>query len=453
MSGQAWTVEETGRRIADGADPVEIAERTAADIESISSPVFISTCFARAREEAEACRQRQKEGRLLGPLDGVPIAWKDLIDVAGTVTTCASKTLANRPAAKRDAACVAAAAKAGMVSVGKTNLTEFAFSGLGLNPHYGTPANPYDPETPKAPGGSSSGSAVAVSSRLVPCAIGTDTGGSVRVPAAFNGIVGYKPSFGRVSVSGVAPLSETFDSVGPLCRTVADCALVDCAIRGVPPLAPEPMPAVGIELVVPENYVHKHLEAAVGENFEQALERLADGGCKVTRGRFDALDSYGEVFRDHGSLTALEASRNWREILECPKAEAMDPRVRDRMLGGQVVEAREAAVRSRRREIVALCREELGNRFLLTPTVAHAAPEIAPLDADTERYRRMNMRSLRITMAGNYLSFCGVSLPTGTDGGGMPTALLLSATDGRDGELLAAARTAERLLEVEIPAP
>lgn len=453
MSGHAWTVEETGRRIAEGADPVEIAERTATDIESSSSPCFISTCFTRARQEAEACRQRQKEGRLLGPLDGVPVAWKDLIDVAGTVTTCASKTLANRPAAERDAACVAAAARAGMVSVGKTNLTEFAFSGLGLNLHYGTPANPHDPKTPRVPGGSSSGSAVAVASRLVPCAVGTDTGGSVRVPAAFNGIVGYKPSVGRVSTEGVAPLAETFDSVGPLCRTVADCALIDCAMRGAPPLTPEPMPAPSVELVVPENYVHENLDSAVGRNFERALERLASGGCHVTRCRFDTLDRYGEVFRDHGALTALEASRNWREILESPKAEAMDPRVRDRMLGGKSVEAREAAVRSRRREIVALYREELGSRFLLTPTVAHVAPEIEPLNADTEWYRRMNMRSLRITMAGNFLSACGVSMPTGTDGSGMPTALLLSASDGRDAELLSAAMTVERLLEVQISAP
>lgn len=453
MNGHAWTVEETGRRIADGADPLEITERVIADIESISTPCFISTCFDRARQEAEACRLRQKEGRLLGPLDGVPVAWKDLIDIKGMVTTCASRTQAAQPAAEDDADCVAAAARAGMVTVGKTNLTEFAFSGLGLNPHYGTPANPHDPATPRVPGGSSSGSAVAVALRLVPCAIGTDTGGSVRVPAAFNGIVGFKSSVGRVSTKGVAPLAESFDSVGPLCRTVTDCALVDCAMRGSTPLAPEPMPAPAIELVAPDNYVRKNLELAVAENFEWSLQRLASGGCRVDRRRFEALDRYSEVFRDHGSLTALEASRNWRKVLEGPDASEMDPRVRDRMDGGTSLEARESEVRRCRKELVAQFGEELDRRYLVTPTVAHVAPEIAPLDEDPKWYRRMNMRTLRITMAGNYLSTCGVSLPTGTDANGMPTALLVSAAGGRDEELLATALTIERLLDTQISAP
>lgn len=450
MVGQARTVEETGRRIAGGADPVEILERTVADIDSGGDRCFIAPTFDRARREAEAARERQREGRRLGPLDGVPVAWKDLIDVAGTVATCASPALADQLPAGADAACVASALRAGMVTVGKTNLTEFAFSGLGINNHYGTPRNPYGTAAPRVPGGSSSGSAVAVARRLLPCAIGTDTGGSVRVPAAFCGIVGYKPTLGRVSTGGIAPLAETFDSVGPLCLTVADCALVDCGLRDAKPTVPEPMPAGDIELVVPENYVLDKLEAAVAENFEAAVRRLRDGGCKVARQRLASLDRYSEVFRDHGALTACEALRNWRHIIEGPRGDAVDPRIRDRMLLGRGLEQREPGIREARRNIMAEFAGEMGGRFLLSPTVSHAAPEVAPLVGDPELYRRMNMRSLRITMAGNYLATCGLSLPTGADADGMPTALLISGLEGRDEELLAAGLTVERLIDVQL---
>ena len=217
---------EIGRRIAAGGlDPVEVAEYFLDCIErDRANPSFLVVTRDRALREAEASRKRYGEGRLAGPLDGVPIAWKDLVDMAGERTTAGSALYANSAPKPSDSPIVSRLAAAGMVALGKTNLSEFAFSAIGLNPHFGTPRNPRDPSTPRIAGGSSSGSAVAVAAGLAPCAIGSDTGGSIRAPASFCGIVGFKTSEGRIDKSGVFPLSRTLDTIGPLARTVEDCA-------------------------------------------------------------------------------------------------------------------------------------------------------------------------------------------------------------------------------------
>ena len=213
-------------------DAVELTERTLAAINSHGDKaIFIEVFAARARREAAAAAARLKAGRPLSPLDGVPAAWKDLFDVEGKVTTAGSVVLKSDPSAARDAPLLAAAAAAGIVTIGTTNMTEFAFSGIGLNPHYGTPRNPHDPKVARSPGGSSAGSAVAVAAGLAPVAIGTDTSGSVRVPASFNGVTGYKSSTGRYPMEGVFPLSRTLDSLGPLAHTVEDCVLTDAVLR------------------------------------------------------------------------------------------------------------------------------------------------------------------------------------------------------------------------------
>ena len=225
---------EIGRLIAKGnLDPVEVAEFFLDRIErDRENPSFILVTRKRALEEAEASRKRHREGRAAGPLDGVPIAWKDLVDMAGERTTAGSALYAGSPPKEKDAPIVANLAAAGMVALGKTNLSEFAFSALGLNPHFGTPRNPRDPATPRIAGGSSSGAAVAVAGGLAPCAIGSDTGGSIRAPASFCGIVGFKTSEGRIDKQGVFPLSRTLDTIGPMAHNVEDCVLIDIALRG-----------------------------------------------------------------------------------------------------------------------------------------------------------------------------------------------------------------------------
>src|SRR5208282_4428358 len=225
---------EIGRLIATRSlDPIEVAQYFLERIErDRGNPSFIVVTRERALKEAAASRKRHREGRPAGLLDGVPVAWKDLVDMAGERTTAGSALFAESAPKQEDAPIVANLTAAGLVALGKTNLSEFAFSALGLNPHFGTPRNPRDPGTPRVAGGSSSGAAVAVAAGLAPCAIGSDTGASIRAPASFCGIVGFKTSEGRIDKRGVFPLSRTLDTIGPLAHTVEDCVLIDVALRG-----------------------------------------------------------------------------------------------------------------------------------------------------------------------------------------------------------------------------
>lgn len=405
--------------------------------------VFLLLTEARARREAEASLKRYRAGRPLGPLDGVPVAWKDLVDLEGTVTTAGAEVLRHATPAKADAPIARHLAAAGMVSLGKVNLSEFAYSGLGLNPHYGTPLNPYD-TTPRAPGGSSSGSAVAVARGLAPCAIGSDTGGSVRIPAAFNGLVGLKTTEGRIDKSGVFPLSQTLDTIGPLARTVEDCILLDAALRGAVATDIRRAELSGLRLVVPENIVFDHAEDGVVANFERALAALTAAGATVERRHIAIFDEALAVGTAHGSLTAAEAYAFHRELMEGPDAARVDPRITSRIGGGKRMTAVDLlAIQAMRRRLTPALVAELDGALLAFPTVPHAAPEIAPLEADVELYHQTNLRSLRNTMLGNILTTCGLALPTGLDGRGLPTSLLLSAPAGDDSRLLAIGLAAE----------
>ena len=278
---------EIGRLIAKGRlDPVEVAEFFLGRIErDRDNPSFILVTRKRALEEAAASRKRHREGRAVGPLDGVPIAWKDLVDMAGERTTAGSALYAELAAEREDAPIVTNLAAAGMVALGKTNLSEFAFSALGLNPHFGTPRNPRDPATPRIAGGSSSGAAVAVAGGLAPCAIGSDTGGSIRAPASFCGIVGFKTSEGRIDKQGVFPLSRTLDTIGPMAHTVEDCVLIDMALRGQSSTSVRPINLSGVEFVVPDKSGIDDVEPAVAANLESAMKRLAARAPKSRRGQ------------------------------------------------------------------------------------------------------------------------------------------------------------------------
>ena len=215
------------------ASPVDVTECLLDRIvKAKGDNIFITVMADRAREEARKADARYRRSEPLSPVDGVPIGWKDIFDVAGAPTTAGSKLLSGGPVKTADLSCVANAAAAGMISMGKLNMTELAYSGVGLNPHFGTPLNPNDRKTPRSPGGSSSGCGAAVAARLVPCAVGSDTGGSVRIPAAFNGVVGYKTSMGRIDATGLVPLARSYDTIGPLARSVEDCILLDMVMRG-----------------------------------------------------------------------------------------------------------------------------------------------------------------------------------------------------------------------------
>ncbi len=440
---------EIGRLLLAGTlDPVAIAEYFLAEIDAAADRhVFITVTRARALAEAQASAKRYRSGFPLGPLDGVPVAWKDLFDMAGERTTAGSDLLRHAPPSARDAPVVANLAAAGMVSLGKVNLSEFAYSGLGLNPHFGTPANPHDLKVARVPGGSSSGSAVAVASGLAPCAIGTDTGGSVRIPAAFNGIVGYKSSERRIDKAGTFPLSTTLDTIGPLARSVEDCVLLDLALRNGVVSEVRRAALSSLALVVPENVVHDGIEEDVAANFEAALTRLGKAGVRITRRRVPILDEVQEITARHGSITAAEAYVVHYDRVESDAVKRIDPRVVARILGGKRMSAHDLlAIQQGRARLIPALAQELDGALLAMPTLPHTAPEIAPLDADQERFNATNLKTLRNTMLGNFLALCGLALPTGRDRRRLPTSLLLSATGGLDEALLSYGLEVERVL-------
>ena len=438
-----------GRALHSGeACPVDLAEYALSKAEGDTAPrAFIAVTRERALDQARAAKARIAAGRPASALDGVPVAIKDLIDLKGEITTAASDLRRDAPPAKADAALAVALDRAGLVFLGKTNLTEFAFSGLGLNPHFGTPHNPHDPKTPHAPGGSSSGSAVAVATGIAPCAIGTDTGGSVRVPSAFNGLTGYKSSEGRIDKHGVTPLSITLDTVGPIARSVEDCVLVDMAMRGAAISAVTRRDASDLHAFVPETYVLDDLDEAVGANFERALDALAQAGARIERGPCPIFDEINAATAEHGGLSSAEAYAEYRAYLEGPERARIDRRVVARMMPGKTMSAlnvlhiQQARTRLQR-ELAAL----LGGRLMLMPTTPNTAPEIAPLEADDAEFSRMNMRGLRNTVLGNFLDTPGVAMPSGTDANGMPTSILLSGNARQDEMVLGHAYGVERVL-------
>lgn len=451
------TIEEISKRTATGialayrsgeADPVQVTQNVLERIAAYGDKsVFISLSPERAMREAEASARRYREGRPASALDGVPVGWKDLIDVAGTRTTAGSALFRDSQAKDSDAPIVANAAAGGLVSLGKLNLSEFAYSGLGLNPHHGTPLNPNDKGGRRAPGGSSSGCGVAVAAGLVPLGIGTDTGGSVRIPAAFNGVTGYKTSHGRIDTRSVVPLSVTLDTVGPLARTVEDCILADLILRGAvtgPVRRGEP---ASITVLAPENVVLDIAEPDVAANYERSLKALARSGVSVRRERVPVLDDVLSMIAQFGTITAAEAYHEYREIIDSDRVEKVDRRVVRRIMDGKRMSANDLiSIHRTRQALMAQLKAQLGQAYIVMPTTAITAPHIDPLERDDELFNKVNLSALRNTMLGNILGLCGLALPNGRDGKGLPTSFLLSAMGGEDDRLLGDGLAVERII-------
>jgi len=435
-----------GRALISGeASAVELTEYYLSKTDKPEAEnVFISVTRERALREAAAADQRIATGRPLSALDGVPIVWKDLIDLKGEVTTAASESRRIAPPAERDASI---AGHGGMVCLGKTNLTEFAYSGLGLNPHFGTPKNPHSPDAPRIPGGSSSGTGVAVAANLAPCGIGTDTGGSVRVPAAMNGIVGYKTSEGRIDKDGVYPLSTTLDTVGPLARSVEDCVLIDMILRGATTSYVVRHDMRDAVIFVPETVALDDLDDGVADNFEASLKRLEAAGAKIERGAFQPFADVMQLTADNGTLASVEAHYMHKDLVDGPNVGIVDPRVVARINGGKTMSAHSYhTILTERDRMIEDCWSLVGERLIAMPTVAMTAPEIAPLDADVELFGQTNLKALRNTNLGNMLDLCGLAIPNGTDSDGMPTSFLLSSLGGDDERLLGFGLAAEEVI-------
>ena len=415
-------------------DPVRETERVLERLEP--GPVVAVRTGERALAAARKSAERYAAGRPLGPLDGVPVLVKDLLDVAGTVTAAGSAVLARlREPATADAAAVQNLERAGAVVVGKSQLNELAFSGLGLNPHFGTPANALNPDW--VPGGSSSGSAVAVACGLVPLAVGTDTGGSVRIPAAFNGLVGFKPSWGRVPTRGVTPLAVSLDTVGPLAHSVEDAWAFFLALAGEPhrPLA---LPATPPRLLVPDDLLDR-ARPEVQDAFERALAGLEVAGARLERRPLPALAEVYELYRRYGSLAAHEAYTRWRDLI-AEQGPAMDPRVVRRVLAvaGRPSVDHVQLRRERARRVPAFWAGLVGTDALVLPTAPVPPPTRAEVEASEEAFFRANDRVLAYTMLFNFYAGPAVSLPLAPGLG-----LTLAAAPGRDAALLALARWVE----------
>jgi aspartyl-tRNA(Asn)/glutamyl-tRNA(Gln) amidotransferase subunit A len=406
---------------------------------------FIAVDAGGARRAADAIDQLRKAGHAPGPLAGIPVAIKDLADVRGQVTAAGSKVLAGARPAEQDAPVVARLRAAGLILIGRTNMTEFAYSGLGMNPHYGTPLSPWERALRRVPGGSSSGSAVAVADGMAHGALGTDTGGSCRIPAAFNGIAGLKPTARRVPTASVVPLSTSLDSIGPVARTVGCCRILDAVMAGEELRQPHALSVAGARLFVPETTVLDGLDRHVGGDFEAALGRLAKAGARITRGKLEALELVAAANRG-GGLSAAE-SWHWHRGLIETRGGDYDPRVLARIMRGREHTAADYLdlLAARRAAIAAFERHMAGHDAIVSPTVPVIAPRLADCEPDSE-YSRINLLVLRNTAPINILDGCSIALPM-HEAGSPPTSLMLSGPAMSDHRILGLAEAVEAVLQ------
>ncbi len=426
-------------------DRLEQALSRIADPNGEGARACLSVYADAARGAADAADARAAHGVSRGPLDGAIVSIKDLFDVAGEPTRAGSKILAEEAApAEVDAVVVRRLRAAGAVIVAKTNMTEFAYSAVGTNPHFGTPGNPRD--RARVPGGSSAGAAVAAADGLCEIAIGSDTGGSVRIPAALCGVVGFKPSRQRIPTEGTFPLSFTLDSVGPLARSVADCAKADAVLAGEDlageDFAPlEPVALAGLRFALAEGLPLEGLDDTVAAAFGAALDALDGAGVRITRDKLSLFDDMAEV-NAKGGIVPPEACSVHRDRLARRGAD-VDPNIRVRIERGCAVPVADyiETIRARERLVRALDRRLAGTDALVMPTTAIVAPTIAEV-ADPKVFAAHNFMLLRNTAIGNFFDLCAISLPLKA---ALPVGLMLLARNGQDRMLLRMAAAVEKL--------
>jgi aspartyl-tRNA(Asn)/glutamyl-tRNA(Gln) amidotransferase subunit A len=445
------TIASIAKRFADGskgrATSRAVVEECLARIEDRSgegSRVFLKVHAETSRAAADYYDTLRARGAAPSPFAGIPVSIKDLFDIAGDVTLAGSTALRDAAPATQDAPSVARLRAAGFIPIGRSNMTEFAFSGLGINPHYGTPANPYDRKTARIPGGSSSGAAVSVTDGMAFGGLGTDTGGSCRIPAALCGIVGFKPTAYRVPTAGAFPLSTSLDSIGPLAATVACCAVLDAVLAGEPVTDLPGLPPDAVRLAVPQTMVLDNMEGAVAGAFEAALAALRKAGARIVD---IPLREFAELqqINGKGGLSAAESYAIHRAIIAKHEKE-YDPRVLVRILRGKEQDAADYI------DLVA-ARADFNRRVaavtapfdaLVMPTTPVTAPAIAALK-DDDAYRRVNMLVLRNPSIANFLDGCAISLPCHR-AGEAPVGLMLFGAHGADRHLLSVAAAIEKVV-------
>ncbi|MBB4383525.1 aspartyl-tRNA(Asn)/glutamyl-tRNA(Gln) amidotransferase subunit A [Bradyrhizobium sp. CIR48] len=377
---------------------------------------------------------------------GIPISIKDLFDIKGQVTRAGSRALDDSPPAEQDAATVARLRRAGFVVIGRTNMTEFAYSGIGINPHYGTPKGAWNRAEGHVPGGSSAGAAVSVLDGMAHGALGTDTGGSCRIPAAFNGIVGYKPTQRRVPLDGSVPLSFSLDSIGPLARSVSCCAILDAVLANEPIAPLKPRPIQGMRLAVPTTIALDDLDAEVAETFERALKTLSDHGAIIERIEMAEFHDIGPM-NAKGGFAASE-SYAWHRYLITAKGDVYDPRVSVRIMRGEAQSAADYIdLLNERRSLIARVNARIAPYdALVLPTTPNTPPKIADL-ADDKAFTRENIRALRNCTLINMIDGCAISLPAHRQGD-VPVGLMLAGAGGTDHRIFELAAGMEAVIRV-----
>jgi aspartyl-tRNA(Asn)/glutamyl-tRNA(Gln) amidotransferase subunit A len=431
------TLEEHAQALADGRTTsralVEQCLARIVDPNGEGARAFIKVHAESAREMADAMDILRRARREPSRYAGIPVALKDLFDIAGEATPAGSRVLADAPPATAHASVVQRMLAAGFVPVGRTNMTEFAFSGLGINPHYGTPCSPWDRASRRIPGGSSSGTAVSVSDGMAVAGLGTDTGGSCRIPAAFCGIVGYKPTARRVPITGVLPLAPSLDSVGPLAPSVACCAVIDAVLAGETPALP-----------VPTNVVLDGMDATVSSAFDRALATLSRAGARIMHTHFTAFDEVPAA-NAKGGFAASQAYA-WHRSLLAENGAGYDPRIRMRIARGERMTATDylEVVAARQRLIAGFDASTREFDALIMPTVPIVPPRIAELD-DEREYNRINLHILRNTALGNFFDRCSISVPCQRTGE-PPVGLMLVGETLGDARLFSIAAAIEDAL-------
>ena len=434
QEGRATSAKLTDAALAHIADPAGEGVR-----------VFTRVYSGQARAAAQASDLLRSANLARSAIDGLPISIKDLFDVAGETTMAGSLVREGAPAATEHAVIVKRLLAAGAVIVGRTNMTEFAYSGVGINPHYGTPRNPWDRATGRIPGGSSSGAAVSVTDNMAVAAIGTDTGGSVRIPAAFCGLTGFKPTARRVPLTGALPLSTQLDSIGPIAASVACCAQLDAILAGDDAPLPSAARLRGMRLAVPATVVLDGLDSTVAAAFDAALSRLSAAGALVEQ---IAIPEFAELaaINGTGGLSGAEAWAWHKDLIE-RAGDAYDPRVLSRIRRGQTMSAADLLelLQARVRWIASVEQRIAGYDALLMPTVPLVAPALAELTND-DAYYRINALILRNPTLINFLDGCALSLPCHASGSA-PVGLTLAAAGGRDRAILSLGMAVEACLQ------
>jgi len=407
--------------------------------------VFLNHYADAAKAQAVHADTMKTAGVDLGPLAGLPISIKDLFDVAGEVTRAGSKVRQGAEPADADATIVRRLKGAGAIIVGRTNMTEFAYSGIGINPHYGTPANPWDRAGRRIPGGSSSGAAISVTDGMAMAGIGTDTGGSVRIPAALTGLTGFKPTASRVPQDGCFPLSFSLDSIGPLAASVECCNLIDAVMAGETPEILPDIPVRGLRLGTAQTLVLDGMDETVAAAYEQALSKLSAAGAILTDVPFEILADIPQLSTAGGLAAAEALSLHRRDLEERPQD--FDHRVASRVMNGAKISGADYVdlLHARARYCGEADAITAPYDAVLMPTCPRIAPVISELENDDAVFGDNNLAMLRNTALFNFLDRCATSLPI-HQAGDAPVGLMVVGDTGDDRWNLTVSKAIEGVL-------